>query len=968
MEWDKTTLLISYLLALGITTSVFVYSWRHRHVHGGTAYTWFVAGQVIWSLGYIFELLIPGLKEKIFWDSVQWFAGFFILIAFPVFAVRYTELDLKKPRFVWGMASIVPIIMTVVLLTDSQHHLIYSNPHLQYNSIYPELNYDFTWVVYGYAIYSYLVTFAGLGLLVRRMLRPHRLYARQIMTVTLGIFIPLFFTILTTAGVQFMPFRDVSILSFALGNLIIAVGLFRYKLFEVVPIVRELVVENMDDLLVVLDMQDRVVDINPIALDALGMKASQIIGQPAEVIFHSWPELAENFTKPENIKTEIVISDSQDINHYEIKSTLLHDKNNRYIGRVFVARDVTERVELQKGHENLNQELEERVVNRTEDLHKSAEQYRAVVENQTELIVRWKPDRTRTFVNEAYCRYFGLTEEQAISLDFMFLIPEEDRPAIEEKISRLLSGETTSETETHRVINPDGSIGWQEWTDQVIRDDIGEVVELQSVGRDITERKHAEDALALSEEKFFKAFNTTPVLMTIEDDKGFFVDINQAFLDVLGFKREEVIGRKASELNFVYDLDDLNRLRKAYQENGFLKDFEAQIRRNSGEIGVVSLSSDDFMINGIKHIVTSGLVITERKQAEEELRKSNERYRTLFEDSPVPLLEEDFSKVKTYMDELRKSGIKDFRSFFENNPEVIKKCIHLVQVIDVNNAAVKWQGSINKDELLGSLGQLISPSEYKSFIDELVSLVEHGTHYESSISRTTRDGLPLHLIVNGTVAPGYEDTWGRVLVSILDITEQKEAEEKLTKAYETTLWGWAKALEFRDKETEGHSHRVVEITLDIAQAMGITREDELINIRRGAILHDIGKMGIPDEILLKPGKLSEDEWQVMSQHPQLGYKLLAPIDFLKDSLDIVLYHHEKWNGSGYPNQLSGKDIPLAARIFTIVDVWDAIQTDRPYKKAWKREKAIQYLKSEAGKQFDPAIVTAFFDLVKQGKI
>lgn len=292
----------------------------------------------------------------------------------------------------------------------------------------------------------------------------------------------------------------------------------------------------------------------------------------------------------------------------------------------------------------------------------------------------------------------------------------------------------------------------------------------------------------------------------------------------------------------------------------------------------------------------------------------------------------------------------------------------MVQVIDVNKAAVKWQGSLNKDELLGSLGHFISPSEYNSFIDELLSLIEDGTHYETSISRTTRDGLPLHLIINGTVAPGYENTWGRVLVSILDITEQKVAEEKLTNAYETTLWGWAKALEFRDKETEGHSHRVVETTLKLAQALKITDDDELTHIRRGAILHDIGKLSIPDEILLKPGKLTDGEWKIMSQHPWIGYKLLAPIEFLKDSLDIVRYHHERWDGSGYLSGLKGEEIPISARIFTIVDVWDAIQSDRPYKKAWKREKAIQHLKSESGKHFDPAIVTAFFDLVKQGKI
>ena len=201
----------------------------------------------------------------------------------------------------------------------------------------------------------------------------------------------------------------------------------------------------------------------------------------------------------------------------------------------------------------------------------------------------------------------------------------------------------------------------------------------------------------------------------------------------------------------------------------------------------------------------------------------------------------------------------------------------------------------------------------------------------------------------------------------LDITERKNAEQKLIDTYDITLKGWAKALELRDKETEGHTRRVTELTIKLAQACGVPA-DEIDDLRRGAILHDIGKLAISDQVLLKPGELNGEEWVSMSQHPKLGYQLLAPIDFLKGSLDIVLYHHERWDGSGYPEGLHGEDIPLSARIFAIVDVWDAIQSERPYKKAWTRQDAITFMSKNAGSHFDPKLIELFLQLVEKGEI
>lgn len=185
-------------------------------------------------------------------------------------------------------------------------------------------------------------------------------------------------------------------------------------------------------------------------------------------------------------------------------------------------------------------------------------------------------------------------------------------------------------------------------------------------------------------------------------------------------------------------------------------------------------------------------------------------------------------------------------------------------------------------------------------------------------------------------------------------------------AYETTLEGWSAALDMRDRETEGHTQRVTNITLTLAEAMGVSEKDR-VQIRRGALLHDIGKMGIPDRILLKPDTLTGDEWEIMRQHPVYAYRLLHPIPHLRPALDIPYCHHERWDGSGYPRGLKEESIPLAARVFAVADVWDALCSDRPYRPAWERDKALSYIKSLSGVHFDPKVVEVFLRLVGAGK-
>src|SRR5688500_4116940 len=284
-----------------------------------------------------------------------------------------------------------------------------------------------------------------------------------------------------------------------------------------------------------------------------------------------------------------------------------------------------------------------------------------------------------------------------------------------------------------------------------------------------------------------------------------------------------------------------------------------------------------------------------------------------------------------------------------------------------------------------------------------VVLADHsGPHIDStqalSIVRAADMDVPF-IIVSGTISEemaieamkaGASDylTKGRLarLVPVID-RELRQAEERRTRrrletegrereqraalelalAYDATLEGWARALELRDSETEGHSRRVAALTDQIALMLGVPDEAR-VHIHRGALLHDIGKMAVPDGILLKPGSLNEDEWKILRQHPEHAVELLEPIEYLRPALDIPAYHHERWDGTGYPHGLKGEAIPLAARMFAVADVWDALVNERPYREAWSVTEVTRHLESLAGSHVDPSFVDLIPKMVPDGKM
>ena len=230
--------------------------------------------------------------------------------------------------------------------------------------------------------------------------------------------------------------------------------------------------------------------------------------------------------------------------------------------------------------------------------------------------------------------------------------------------------------------------------------------------------------------------------------------------------------------------------------------------------------------------------------------------------------------------------------------------------------------------------------------------------YHRSHHRPDPEWLNLLETLAGQAAIAIDNT------QLFDNLQQSNIE--LALAYDATIAGWSRAMDLRDKETEGHTQRVTELTLKLAAAMRIG-ESELAHIRRGALLHDIGKMGVPDNILLKADQLTREEWEKMRQHPLWAYEMLSSIRYLQPALDIPYCHHEKWDGTGYPRGLKGEEIPIAARIFAVADVWDAITSDRPYRKGWSDEDALKYIEEQSGTYFDPKVVQEFFRLIYEDR-
>lgn len=485
------------------------------------------------------------------------------------------------------------------------------------------------------------------------------------------------------------------------------------------------------------------------------------------------------------------------------------------------------------------------------------------------------------------------------------------------------------------------------------------------------ERKRVEEALGESEKKYRKLVDNALVGIYQTNTKGDILYVNEALVRMLEFESpEEMMSRGVLER--YKNPKDREVLIENLIKKGKVADFELDLLTKTGKTKNVRLSAI------LDRDVLSGMIkdITERKNAEEQVQRQLERVNALRNINMAITASLDLRvTLNVFLDQVTSHLHVDAATVLLLNP--ITQTLGYAASRGFRSHALQYT-HLRLGE--GHAG--------RAALERRIVSIPNLAEAENSISRSPLLAGEKFIAYYGVplIAKGYvkgvleifhrapldpDQEWLDFLealaaqaaiaidnASLFDDLQRSNIE--LTLAYDTTLEGWSKALDLRDKETEGHTQRVTEMTLRLARAMGMS-ETELVHVRRGALLHDIGKMGIPDSILLKSGPLTEEEWKVMRKHPIYAYEMLSPIAFLRPALDIPYCHHEKWDGTGYTRGLKGEQIPLVARIFAVVDAWDALRSDRPYRPAWSEEKALEYIRQQAGKHFDPKVVEVFLE-------
>jgi PAS domain S-box-containing protein/putative nucleotidyltransferase with HDIG domain len=802
-------------------------------------------------------------------------------------------------------------------------------------------------------------------------------------------------------------------------------------------------------------------------------------------------------------------------------------------------------------------------------LQSSEKHFRSLIENSTDIMLVLDFKGTIIYAAPSM-QTLGYTTEEVTGRPVFDYIHPEDIPAASTAFRRLVQKGRQMPPIEIRVRHKNGSWHTLEVNGRNLLDDpavSGVVIN----GRDLEERKRAEQVqnaiYHISEaahtapglEELFSAINTS--VNELMPAKNFYVALYNEVEDLLYFPyyidefdqaptparpnkglTEYVLRTNQPLLATPEKFAELEHLGEVEPVGANSIDWLGVPLRLSGKaIGVLAVQSYTEKVRfgeKEKDILTfvceQASMSIARKQAEQAEREQEERYRDIFESSPISLWEEDFSEVKAYLENLRKAGIRDFRKYFELHPEDVEECTRLIKVLDVNQATLRLLEAESKEYLLANTVRIVGHESGDLIKDELVAIADGKLEFEGSGVSHKLSGGRIEFVLRWSISPAYANSLKRIIVSVVDVSEHRrnevrvqsqlrrlnalraidasitgsldlratlnvlldqvirelevdaaavllldpqiltleyaaglgfrtsalkhtrlrmgqgyagkaamearlvsvanlqtdpggldasaqlveegfvayyampliakgvvkgvleifhrselEANEEwlefletlsgqaaiaidnatlfndlqhtnleLTLAYDATIEGWSRALDLRDRETEGHTQRVTEMTMRLALMMGVSKA-ALVHLRWGALLHDIGKMAIPDSILLKTGPLEPEEREIMHKHPVYAYEMLKSITYLRQAIEIPYYHHERWNGKGYPCKLKGEEIPLAARIFSVVDVWDALSSNRPYRKAWQETKARQYLRLQAGRLFDPAVVDAF---------
>ncbi len=565
------------------------------------------------------------------------------------------------------------------------------------------------------------------------------------------------------------------------------------------------------------------------------------------------------------------------------------------------------------------------------------------------------------YCNPMWARITGYSEEELLSMDQSQIAPENMSREHRSMLENILEGGTPPPVMEHPIRHKSGEERWINLAATTITYD-GEPA-IIGTATDITEQKLARERMRLQSAALEAAANA----VVIAHPRHGISSVNHAFTELTGYEPEEVFGKEISLLN--PDPGQQTTFRELQQTvcSGYVWHGELVGRRKDGSLFHAELTTTPVVSAGgeVTNFVAIIQNITDRKMRELELETIAQLTAAL--------------RTAVRRNEIVPVILQEVMRQFQAAGASIVSVLESDQSLYIDEGAGLWQ-KLTAQKMAAGLGissQVLATG--KPYINNQAREDQHFAYPELLEGVNCLAGLPLFSqgSLRGVLTLGREKPFEandiRLLTAICNIAaaaihradlydQTLQQASELAQAYDATIEGWARALELRDKETRGHTARVTRLTIQMAEAMGI-RGRELDNVRRGVILHDIGKMGVPDSILLKPGELNDEEQRIMHRHPEYAYEMLSPIPYLRDALDIPYCHHEHWDGSGYPRGLAGDEIPLAARIFSIVDVWDALTSDRPYRPAWSHQQALNYIQELAGKQFDPKVVEVFIKIL-----